>query len=72
MGAVSVVGTIPYIVQNLPNDPQEDIYKKKGGLKYKKFLFIKEKNLGDQCTLQANLFIISLIFLVIFMIVHSK
>ncbi len=30
MGAVSVVGTIPYIVQNLPNDIEEDIYQKKG------------------------------------------
>ena len=80
MGAVSIIGTIPYIVQNLPQQhiiqnlpqqPELDIYERKGGLKLKHWLFLEEKNLGKQCMFQANFFSISLVLFAVFMIVHS-
>lgn len=71
MGAVSIIGTIPYIVQNLPQQPRGDIYAERGGLKLKRWRFLKERNLGNQCMFQANFFSISLVLFVVFMIVHS-
>ena len=52
-GAVSVVGTIPFIVQKLPENPKCDIYEHKGG--------IGKFTLGQQCSYQERLFIISLL-----------
>ncbi|MFH1303548.1 MAG: hypothetical protein ABIK07_21040, partial [Planctomycetota bacterium] len=51
-GAVSVVGTIPYITQNLPENPASDIYSQRGG--------IGKLTLGQQCMLQGYLFVFSL------------
>jgi len=58
MGAVSVAGTIPYIVQKLPGDPDLDIYAQQGGMGGPK--------LGTQCLCQSGLFILSLILFGVF------
>lgn len=65
IGAVCVVGTIPYIVQNLSTNPTCDIYSQRGGLKEK---WWRIRNLGEFCLLQAHLFVVSLVLFAVFAI----
>lgn len=63
MGAVSVIGTVPYIVQNLPKDPQCDIYAQSGGIAKGP---LGTLTLGRLCLLQAHLFVGSLLLFGLF------
>jgi hypothetical protein len=64
VGAVWVVGTIPYIAEKLPTllqaGSQLSIYDQKGGLKG------EHPSLGTQCRLQIRLFLMSLILFGLF------
>ena len=66
VGAVCVVGTIPYIAQSLVTNPGCNIYEQRGGLAP---LDRKQRaTLGMFCIWQANLFIVSLILFAVFAI----
>ena len=60
VGVNFVMGTIPYIVQNVSSKKNWDIYEQCGGIRSDKFKFSKE-NLGKYCLWQSNFFIASLI-----------
>lgn len=63
MGAVSVIGTVPYIAQNLTKDPQCDIYAQSGGIAKGP---LGTLTLGRLCLLQTHLFVVSLLLFGIF------
>ncbi|MDQ3816443.1 MAG: hypothetical protein M3362_01980 [Acidobacteriota bacterium] len=67
IGAVAVIGTIPYIAQTLPEKPECDIYACAGGLE-KAYVGkgLTNRNLGQLCLLQARLFTLSLVLFAIF------
>jgi hypothetical protein len=65
IGAVAVLGTLPYIVQNLPNHPEQDIYDWRGGIE-KSLLPFAKLRLGSLCLWQSRLFIMSMILFAIF------
>lgn len=75
VGAVWVSGTVPSIAQRLPallaQNPDLDIYRQKGGLTGagKKVL---GQTLGDQCMLQSNSFIVSLVLFSLFILSLSS
>lgn len=63
-GAVSVAGTIPFVVQNLPKNPVCDIYKQRGG--------IGKLCLGHQCMLQEHLFVLSLVLFAVVLVIRPS
>ena len=64
LGAVCVIGTIPYIAQNLPKRPECNIYEERGGLASRRGR--PRATLGAFCIWQANLFLLSLILFALF------
>jgi hypothetical protein len=71
VGAVAVVGTIPFITQSIPDDPTCDVYSRRGGLKNYR-VELAALSLGDQCILQSNLFVLSLIIFSLFVVCRSS
>jgi hypothetical protein len=65
LGAICVIGTIPYIAQHLPGSPTSDIYEGRGGL-------VRggrpSPTLGTYCIWQSRLFLWSLILFALFVI----
>src|SRR2546423_1956195 len=69
IGAICVIGTIPYIAQNLPTNPDCDIYKQRGGLASRRGR--PRATLGAFCIWQANLFLFSLILFAAFAVLRA-
>lgn len=70
IGGVCVNGTIPYIAQNLPNNPTCDIYTERGGLRSRRGQL--RATLGSFCMWQARLFVISLILFAVFVVSRTS
>lgn len=68
LGAVCVIGTIPYIAQNLPDKGKCDIYEERGGLKDRKGR--QNPKLGTFCIWQSRLFLASLVLFALFTILR--
>src|SRR5947209_5146856 len=58
IGAVALLGTIPYIAQNIPKHPEQDIYYWEGGLEKTRFS-LGNLRLGSMCLWQSRLFTLS-------------
>lgn len=71
IGAVAVMGTIPYIAQGLHETPERNIYDYAGGIK-RDYLGLANFRLGRLCLLQANLFTLSLILFAIFAVSRER
>jgi hypothetical protein len=71
IGAVAVIGTIPYITQRLPENPDCDIYTHAGGLKTT-HKGLATLSLGQLCLWQARLFTISLVLFAIFAVSRER
>lgn len=67
VGAVAVLGTVPYIVQGLPDRPNCDIYSQTGGIKRGR---IARLPLGRLCLLQARLFVLTLVLFALFVMLR--
>jgi hypothetical protein len=74
VGTVWVSGTVPSIAQRLPlllaQDPQLDIYAQKGALTGPGRRALGP-TLGDQCLLQANSFLLSLLLFCLLLLLRS-
>jgi hypothetical protein len=58
VGAVTIAGTVPYIVQTLADNPRCSIYDQAGGIRRG---WLAKRPLGALCLLQAHLFVAGLL-----------